>query len=873
MIKRIFLYKSPKFLLQYQLSYLVTFFLFLNALTLTLSPAVKYRSWNVNFLWSHWIGFLIWIISFFYLNFLATNFLNRHDQFIIPIIGLLTGWGILSIWRIDAFFGFRQSLWFFVSVFTAQFFIKKKDFLFLLKKFKYLLLIFGLTLATLTFFFGTYPGGGGPRLWLGAAGIYFQPSELLKLLLIVYLAAYFSEKDFPDFPILNTILPTLILLFSSLFILVGQRDMGTALIFIVIYVLLVFIAYGKKRIIAMGLGLIIISAIIGYFFIDLIRIRFFAWVLPWLDPQAGSYQIIQSLIAIAAGGLFGSGIGLGSPNIVPIAHSDFIFTTILEETGLLGGIALLIIYGLLLARALMISINASNKYYRFLAAGIGTYLLAQSILIMGGNIRLLPITGVTLPFVSYGGSSLIVSIICACMLLVISHDQEKSIPINLNNQPYTMISIIFALGLILVGAVTGWWSIMRSYDLQHRLDNTRRLSSAQFVKRGSIIDRNNIMITESIGDIGEITRKYHYPPLTNTLGYIHNRYGLTGLELTFDEYLSGEKGYPASFLWFNFLLYDQPPPGVDIRLTVDLKIQEQLDALFSDLKGSGVIINPLNGEILAIASHPHIDANQLDDKFVEWQADENAPFLNRAVQGAYPIGEIIVPFLFDHDLLLDFEMRDPTLITNFFYQGKSYPCAIGQPGTIKWQQAISNGCPSIFLNLPTNNRWESFNHAILQHNLAATPEIGLPSRSQQYISPTNSWFDLLYGENRLRVNPLQIAQSASIFSNHGMRSDLGILFAVNASQKDWIVVFNPKQEQIISPNEANDIMQHLLSDEISGWEITAKNTDSNKSVSWYVAGTPSDWEGQPLIIVIVFENANAEVVQNAGRDLFNILSK
>lgn len=873
MIKKIPLISKPKFSLQYQLSFLALIFLFLYALLLTLSPAVRYRSWNVDFPWRHWIVFFIWLISFFYLNKLSTSLVEHQDQYLIPIIGLLTGWGILTIWRLNPYFGIRQAIWFLLCVVTSHFFFKKRNLLLELKRFKYLLLICGLVLATLTFFFGTYPGGDGPRLWLGARGLYFQPSELLKLVLIIYLSAYFSEKDFPSFRFINSIFPTLILLLSSLFILIGQRDMGTALIFIVIYILMIFIAYGKKRIIGIGIGLILTAGIIGFFLIDLIRIRFYAWVLPWLDPQAGSYQIIQSIISIAAGGLFGSGIGLGSPNIVPISHSDFIYTAIIEETGLMGGIGLLVLFGLLLFRGLIISINASNKYYRFLAAGISTYILAQAILIMGGNIRLLPITGVTLPFVSYGGSSLIISIFCAFILIIISNDRQKSIPINFNDQPYTIIGIIFSVALILVAAITGWWAIVRSYDLQHRVDNTRRLAASQYVKRGSILDRNNLIISESTGEVGSLKRFYYYPPLTNTVGYIHNKYGITGLESVFDDYLSGERGYAASYLWFNFFLYDQPPPGIDIRLTIDLNIQKQLDELLSVYKGSAVVLNPHNGEVLAISSHPYFDANKLDTKFEEWQKDEDAPFINRSIQGAYPVGEAILPFLLDENLLSELEQSETYFSKNFYFKGRTFSCALSEENSFQWNQAISNGCPSFLLHLPADRKWDLFNQAINIYELTGSPEIGFPTQGPSVIIPANSWYDLLYGDNLIRVNPLQMALSASVFSNEGSQPEINFLYAINAGQENWVVVSEQKQKTVISKGLADTISTHFLSSEFSGWEISAKGSEKDRVVSWYLAGTPPDWNGNPVIVVIVIEKDDPQSAREIGRAVYRTVTR
>ena len=205
--------------------------------------------------------------------------------------------------------------------------IRKPHILDSFKRYKYSWLFIGLVLIGLTFFFGTYPNGVGPKLWLGYGGIYIQPSEFLKIILIVYLASYFSEKQSGKFDLINTIIPTAVLVFASLVILISQKDLGTALIFIVIYILILYFVFGKKRILLFGFLLLVLAAVLGYLLIDLIRIRFQAWILPWgASTQSSSYQIVQSIISIAAGGLFGTGIGLGYPNLVPLTHSDFIFT-------------------------------------------------------------------------------------------------------------------------------------------------------------------------------------------------------------------------------------------------------------------------------------------------------------------------------------------------------------------------------------------------------------------------------------------------------------------------------------------------------------------------------------------------------------------
>ncbi|RPJ49804.1 MAG: FtsW/RodA/SpoVE family cell cycle protein [Chloroflexi bacterium] len=205
---------------------------------------------------------------------------------------------------------------------------------------------------------------------MGFCGIYLQPSEPLKLLLIAYLAAYLADRMPVSFSLAQLLSPTLILIGAALILLIGQRDLGTASLFILIYTVVVYLASQRNRLIGISLVILALAGVTGYLLFDVVRIRVDAWIDPWLDPAGRSYQIVQSIIAIANGQVLGRGPGLGSPGVVPVSHSDFIFASIAEESGLLGSVALLGLFALLVGRGFRAAIYASNNYSRYLAAGI-----------------------------------------------------------------------------------------------------------------------------------------------------------------------------------------------------------------------------------------------------------------------------------------------------------------------------------------------------------------------------------------------------------------------------------------------------------------------------------------------------------------------
>jgi cell division protein FtsW (lipid II flippase) len=228
------------------------FFLFLQSIILTLSPAVRERTWNVNYEMSHWFGYFTWIFLFNLLHRVTIKYLPERDPYILPAAALLTGWGQLTIWRLDEPFGIRQTFWLGISslvLILAIIVLKDLNFL---RRYKYLFLSSGLLITALTLLLGTNPLGYGPRLWLGCCGVYFQPSEPLKLLLVIYLAAYLADRVSFQLLSIPLLIPTVTVTGLALLLLIVQRDLGTASIFVFIFTILIFLATGKRRVLFHG---------------------------------------------------------------------------------------------------------------------------------------------------------------------------------------------------------------------------------------------------------------------------------------------------------------------------------------------------------------------------------------------------------------------------------------------------------------------------------------------------------------------------------------------------------------------------------------------------------------------------------------------
>ena len=257
----------------------------------------------------------------------------------------------------------------------------------------------------------------GARNWITVipGTLTVQPSEFMKPVLIVVLAAGFSNR-----PRFVRCLPPIAFAALCCAVLLSERDLGALLLYFLTTVLMYYAATSNALVSLAGLGMGAGAAVIAYNAFGYVRDRVAIWQNPWIDPEATGYQIIQSLIAIGSGGLFGMGLGLGSPRTVPLYHSDFIFASIAEEFGLIFAVCLLAVYVIIILRGLICAMNARTSFHSLTAFGLVVLLGLQSMLIVGGNTKLLPLTGVTLPLISYGGSSLVSTFFSMGMLLGIS---------------------------------------------------------------------------------------------------------------------------------------------------------------------------------------------------------------------------------------------------------------------------------------------------------------------------------------------------------------------------------------------------------------------------------------------------------------------
>jgi len=852
---------------------LATLFLGAYALALTLSPAVRDRSFDGlgELRWAHWLGILVWAGGFFLIDYQARRWLPNRDPYLVPLAALLSGWGLLTIWRLTIFFGFRQTLW--LAVCAALFVLAlrwKNSVLSVMRRYKYLWLLAGFAITALTFLFGTNPSGIGPELWLGCCGIYFQPSEILKLLLIAYLAAYLAERQPLTPGLLPLLAPTALMTGLALLLLLVQRDLGTAWVFIFIYTILVYAAAGKRRVLLAALFILVIALIAGYELVGLVHLRVQAWVNPWADPAGSAYQIIQGLLAVASGGLFGRGPGMGLPGVVPVAHGDFIFTSIAEETGLLGAIGLILLIVFLCLRALRISLQARDVYQRYLAIGLSAYIATQSLLIIGGNIRMLPLTGVTLPFVSYGGSSMLASFFALLLLSLISNEGVKrSAPVS-NWKPTLLLAAILIGAFSLAALVTGWWAYVRAPDLLTRADNVRRAQSDSFVPRGALTDREGRAFNETGGEPGDYTRRYLYPELVNVLGYSHPKLGQSGLEDGLDAILRGEENQPAFTLWLNHLLYGQPAPGLDVRLTLDQELEFKASQLIGEQAGTIVLMDAGSGEILAMVSAPTFDPATMDENWEALSTAEESPLLNRAVQGAYAPGSALGPFLLAAAQSNDIIATIPEDLS-FSLDGQRYDCTHEPQATESWTQLIKAGCPGALAQLGLALGGEQLLDLFSNLGFYSAPVLPLEIHTESAPASLDRPEATATGEDGLQISPLQMLRAACALSSPGELVDPQITFGVEQNDgglENLLQAHSPTE--VFSQSAAASVTQNLSVENMPIWELTSEALGNNgQKFTWYLGGTLSGLTGleSGKCVVVLLESNRPAMARSIGREL------
>jgi peptidoglycan glycosyltransferase len=440
----------------------------------------------------------------------------------------------------------------------------------------------------------------------------------------------------------------------SLVIVVFERDLGSALLFFGLFLVMIYIASGRKVYVVTGVALAAVGGVAAFFVFGHVQERIDIWLDPFAYRQTSGWQLIQGLYSLADGDLFGTGIGRGLPDLIPVVESDFIFVAMAEEMGLLGASAVLLLFVLFAVRGFTVAARADSDVAAFAAVGLTTAIVLQAFVIVGGVTRLIPLTGVTLPFMSQGGSSLLASFIIVGLLLRTSDNAtgiEKELQgvstfdggilgrVTLGKRITLLVTGFACLFAALIGNLA-WHMLIDAPAMHADPANGHVLERNLNIQRGAILTTDGTVLAQSEQDENGRWKRV-YPGgsfASHIVGYTSPVFGATGVEATYADTLAGRADLSS---WSDALdvLADRQVPGNDLYLTLDARIQAAAEAALAGAVGGAVVLDASSGALLASASAPTFDNNAVDSILNgSSEGGGEGPLVNRATQGLYAPG-------------------------------------------------------------------------------------------------------------------------------------------------------------------------------------------------------------------------------------------
>ena len=608
------------------------------------------------------------IFAAFVIAHIATRrFAPGADPALLPIAFALSGIGIAFVTRLAPDLAVNQVMWLFLGVafmVLVLAFVRNLD---KVANYKYTLMIAGFLLLLSPLVPGLGQEIYGSRIWLSLGGFSFQPGEIAKIIIVLFLAGYLAQNRemlsvftvrvgpfrLPD---IRTLLPLILMWGVALLIVVFEKDLGSALVLFFMFLVMLYVATGKKFYLAIGLGLIAVGGVGAFLAFDHVQVRVNTWLDPFADAQNTGYQLTQAIYSIADGDLFGVGLGNGLAEQIPVVESDFIFADIAEEIGLLGAAGVLLLFLCFAIRGFVTAARAKSDVSSFVAVGLTSVIVLQAFIIVGGVTRLIPLTGITLPFISQGGSSLLASFIIVGLLLRCGDEgtgvgQEMTSAtsslhansvlgrVSLGKRLSHSMLFCSALFALLVANLTMIMVVQADY-YQGMPGNNHSLAKEARTERGTISTYDGVVLAQSVPtEDGTFERVYPAGDLASqVVGYSSARFGTSGIEQAYNDTLKGKENFAS---WTDVLnsFAGIGGAGNDVALTLNSKIQQAAQDALSGETGACVVMDPDTGAILAMASSPTYDAADFETVIEQANADSSdTRLINRAIHALYSPG-------------------------------------------------------------------------------------------------------------------------------------------------------------------------------------------------------------------------------------------
>lgn len=862
-----------------------------------------------------------------FVAFLGTHFALRKlapgaDPALIPICFALSGIGIAFVLRLAPELAGRQVIWLFVGIVFMVLTLLVVKSVKKLGDYKYTIGIIGIILLILPAIIGTEISGS--KIWITLGDFSFQPGELAKVCIVLFLAAYLADNREMlsvsgrrigriNFPNLRTLVPLLVMWGISMVLVVFERDLGSALLFFGIFIVMLYVATGRWSFIIAAVALAVIGGVAAYLLFDHVQQRVAIWIDPFAYSQTTGYQLVQALYSLADGDLLGTGIGRGMPEFISVVESDFIFVAIAEEMGFLGASGVLLLFILFAVRGFTIASRAASDVEAFSAAGLTTAISLQAFVIVGGTTLLIPLTGVTLPFMSQGGSSLLASFIIVGLLLRISDsgtglETDLQTTVNLDSgvlgrvalgkRLTALVTLFCVLFAILIGNLA-FQMFIASQEIRTLPTNSHAIAREATAQRGPILTSDGVVLAESVpNEDGTYSRSYPQGDLaTHIVGYSSAKYGSTGVEASEQEELRGETSFTTWTEAINSFAGIQNP-GNDVQLTLDSQMQYAAQNALAGYHGGAMVLDASTGAVLASASTPTYnlnEANAVIETANSADSSEAGVLFNRTTQGLYSPGSTfkivtLTAALYSGGISLTDTYSSPASIDIGGAPVTNY--GMNDYGTLTVKQAFELSSNTVFGQLA-----DHLGPAVLvsvAESFGFNQEVGQDFTVEMSLMPDpadmteweTAWAGAGEPVGQHKNSPagpqttvVQMAMVGSAFANNGAIMNPYVVQSVHSPSGAQIRTTSPElfsnvaSSQVIA--EVNSAMEGVVASgtgyeaQVYGYTVRGKTgtADSGREEyhSWFVGYI--EVGGKNIVVAIVLEEAGEGASTPRARDI------
>lgn len=761
--------------------------------------------------------------------------------------------------------------------------LKSKTFIYIYGFLGAALLAFVYTLGTVSY---------GSKLSMKILGLAFQPSEFVKIIFAFFLAGLLYQASRLGRLMLSAVLSAVYIL-----LLVASKDLGTALIYCIIYLAVVYAATGKRRYLLSGVVIGGLAGVAAYHLFAHVRVRIGIWLDPWSDVDGTGYQLTQSLFGIGMGDWFGRGIGRGIPETIPFVDEDFVFSAIAEEMGVVFGILLILVYLNLVLLFLSIAWRMKDRFYRLAAVGIAISLGIQTFLTIGGGSRLIPLTGVTLPLISNGGSSAMATIIMFGIMFGVSllRQEELKAAEEEDGETETVDEIqvflemkrkrgILGLGgiyavlfLLMCGNLVYFTIAQREEVINDSYNHKRQELLAEENYRGTIYAADGTALAETLYlEDGTLQRSYPYGDLyAHVVGYVPN--GGAGVEQTANMMLLN------SSITIPEILANQwegrKNPGDSVYTSLDPKLQQIAYDSLGMYHGAVIVTEARTGRILAMVSKPDFDPNEIEVIWEDLITDEESSVLvNRATQGLYPPGSTFKIFT-----ALEYIRQNPDTYAQyqfvcsgyFSYGDETINCFHRTVhGSVDFTSSFARSCNSSFANIGVGldrGRFADTLLSLLFNSRLPVNMIYNPSHiSMRDDMSDGEIMQTAIGQSETLITPLHLNMVTQAIANHGVMMTPYVIDRVCGADGNLVRQYEPvavgsvmtEEETVRLTQMMIEVVEHGTATKLSGYEFTAAgktgsaeylDNKDGRSHAWFTGFAPA--EDPQIVVTVILEAA------------------